>query len=62
MSDPLRFHTLTELDKITELFCAPYDFEQDGAQFDTERTWTHNDKWFMSYCALEDVRWALCLN
>lgn len=44
------------------IYGASWDFEPDNAYLMEERAWTYSEKWFMSYIALADMEYMLCLN
>lgn len=51
-----------ELMTNSVIYGASWDFDPDNAYLMEERAWTHNEKWFMSYIALADLEYMLCLN
>ena len=53
--------TLEDLLDSSNPYCLDYDFEPDNAEPE-ERSWTHNEKWFMSNLAVADVEELICLN
>lgn len=53
--------TYAEFIDSTEIYCADYDFEPVNAPVE-KIAWTHNEKWFMSGLAVDDVKELVCLN